>query len=193
MATNKLYPAYAQILYSSAFGNHVMTLPMRAVTTTGLGDPGMVTNWDTTLQGADSMVDNFISAAKACVPNTHTFLNYTIFRVPGVGLPGEPIFTKAVTSGVGTETGLTGQSKAVQVTIGFLTTNFGHSRVVLLDRPVNGNFGNFVDPTGDLAGIINAFKSDANAWAGRDDSQPLMYTNTSICLNKRLRRKYDMI
>jgi len=193
MATDKLFPAYAQIAYHSPYGNHVMTLPIKAITTTGLGDAGTAVAWDTTVVDVRDMVEAMIDDLIAANPSSIVFDRYTIFKVPAVGEPGQPIFTNAVTSGAGTETGLTGQEKAVQVTIGFLTTSFGQSRIVLLDRPVNGNFGNFVNSTGDLAAVISNFISDANAWSGRDNSQPAFYTNTSITLNKRLRRKYGMV
>jgi len=193
MPTDGTFPAYTRIEYHSPYGNHSATLAMRAITTTGLGDAGSATAWDTTTVDVADMVEAMIDDLIASVPSSLVYDRFTIYVVPEIGESGQPIFTQAITSGAGTETGLTGQEKAVQVTLSFRTDDFGLARIVVLDRPVNGNFGNFVDPTGDFAGVISNFTSDANAWAGWDNAQPVFYTNTSICLNKRLRRKYGMI
>lgn len=192
MPKRKYVPAYVELDYASPFGQHVSTLNMRTIATTGLSDSGTVEAWDGSTLSTQLMVEDMIDALQAAVPSTIAYTNYTIYRWPDPEADPQPIFTKAYTA-VGTETGLTGQAKAVQVTIGFRTEAFGQARIVVLDRPVNGNFGSFVDPAGDFAGVIDEFTASDNAWTGVDGFRPAAYTNTSITLSKRLRRKYKMI
>jgi len=192
MPTDGLVPAYVQIAYHSGFGQHMMTLPTRELTTTGLGDPGSYEAWDFSTIAADVMVEALIDELGLAVPSSIIFDNYTIFRKPTTLDDAQPVFTKTYPV-TGAETGLTGQARAVQVTLSFRTEGFGQARLVVLDRPVNGNFGSFIDPTGDFEDVIAEFTAVTNAWSGRDGFRPAAYTNTSISLNKRLRRKYGMI
>jgi hypothetical protein len=192
MPTDKLYPAYVNIDYHSQFGTHNMTLCMREITTTGIGDPGTLLAWDESTIAADVMVEALIDLMGAAVPSTITFDAYTLYRVPTVGADPQPIYT-AAPAVVGSLVGLTGQAKAVQVTVGFKTANFGDARIVFLDRPVNGSFGSFSDPGAEVGAVGAEFMATSNAWAGRDNFRPAVLTNVSITLNKRLRRKYGMI
>ena len=192
MATDGRYPAYVEINYRSPWGPHTMTLCMRAIATTGLGDAGTVETWSGGTLSTEVMVEEMIDELIAATPSAIVWEAYTLFSLPTPVSDPQPIFTSAY-GGPGTEAGLTGQAQAVSVTLGFRTEAFGHARIVVLDRPVNGNFGSFVVPAGDFAGVISAFTSPTNAWAGRDNFRPAAYTNTSISLNKRLRRKYGMI
>jgi len=192
MPTNKLFPAYVQIDYHSAFGTHVMTLPTRALNTTGIGDPGSYEAWDFSTIAADVMVEALIDLLGAAVPAAMTFDAYTLYKVPGIEESPQPVFTKPYLV-IGTAVGLTGHAKANQITVGFKTEAFGDSRIVILDRPANGNYGSFTDPGAELQDVIDEFILPSNAWAGRDDARPAAFTNVSISLNKRLRRKYGMI
>ena len=192
MATDGHFPAYVEIDYHSPYGTHTATYNMREVSSSGLGDAGTVETWAGGTLGVDEMVEDLIDALAGAVPSTIVYDAYTVYRVPTVGASPQPIFTSAY-SATGTETGLTGQAKAVQVTLSFRTEGFGQARVVVLDRPVDGNFGSFIDPSGDFAGVIAEFTDPTNAWAGADNTRPAAYTNTSISLNRRLRRKYGMI
>ena len=188
----KWVPGYVEIEYASPFGQHTSTLNTRPLSTTGIGDSGTYESWDGGTVSAQLMIENMIDALQDAVPSTIAYTNYTIYRWVNPTADPNPVFTKAYTA-VGTEVGLTGQAKAVSVTIGFKTEAFGNARIVVLDRPVNGNFGSFVDPAGDFAGVIAEFTDAANAWSGVDQFRPAQYTNTSISLSKRLRRKYRMI
>jgi hypothetical protein len=192
MPTDKLYPAYVNVDYHSNFGVHSMTLLTREISTSGIGDPGTVENWSGLPIAADVMVESLLTLLAAAVPNTITYDAYTIYKVPAIGEPGQPIYTNTVAL-VGSLTGLTGQAKAVQVTVGFKTAAFGQAQIVILDRPVNGSFGSFTDPGAEIQDVIDEFISPDAAWAGRDNFRPAVFTNVSICLNKRLRRKYGMI
>ncbi len=192
MPTDKLFPAFVKIDYHSAFGAHVMTLCTRELATTGIGDPGSYEAWDFSTIAADVMIENFIDLFAAAIPAAMTVDAYTIYKVPTIGAPPQPVYTSPYVT-VGSAAGLTGQAKAVQVTIGFKTELFGDARIVVLDRPVNGSFGSFTDPGAEFAALGAEFMAATNAWAGRDNARPAALTNASITLNKRLRRKYDMI
>lgn len=192
MATDGKYPAYVEIEYHSPFSTHTMTLMMRAIASSGIGDPGVVETWSGGSIATDDMVESMIDTLALAVPSTIVYDNYTIFTVPTPTADPQPLYTKLY-SVTGSETGLTGQAKATQVTLSFRTEAFGQARIVFLDRPANGNYGSFVDPLGDMAGVIAEFTDPLKAWSGRDNFRPAAYTNTSISLNKRLRRKYGMI
>lgn len=192
MPTDGLFPAYVQIGYTSPYATHLMTLCMREIASSGLGDAGVVETWSGGSIAVNVMVENMIDVLAAYVPATITWNDYTVFRIPVFGADPQPIFTTTY-SEIGTAVGITGQDKAVQVTLGFRTEAFGQARIVVLDRPSNGFFGSNQVTGGVNAAVISEFTSSANAWAGRDGYRPAAYTNTSISLNKRLRRKYDMI
>lgn len=186
-----LYPTYIQIAYQSAFGNHVATRTASEWTGTGLGDPGTFTAWNASTIAGDVMVEALIDAmASEFLPST-TIQNYTIFRVPAPGEAGQPVYTKAYpTSGTLVDTG---QAKAVQYTVSFRTFAFGIVHFPFLDSPASNIFGNIPTASARDTDVIAELTSPANAWSGRDGAQIGTFLDVSVSLNKRLRRKYNMI
>lgn len=186
-----LGPAYVKIAYHSAFGIHSHTLPTRELVTTGLGDSGSYDTWDEGTIAAATMVETFIDKCVEVVPSTTVYDKYTLYSWNNETQIYNPIFEKSY-GGAGTAVGLTGQAKAVQQTISFRTIGFGLLKVAFLDRPGGNNWGN-IDPGETWTEIIAEITAASNAWSGRDQYRPFNYTNTSVSLNKRLRRKYGMI
>lgn len=192
MPTDGKFPGFVRIGYTSLFGVHYAELKTRAIESTGLGDPGTVLNWSGVPIPVDVMVEDMLDAFATAVPSSIVYNNYEVFRVPEVNALPEPIFSKAV-SVAGTETGLTGQSKAVQMTVTLRTAGFSVARLVFLDRQVNGSFGKFLAQPADLNDMVAEFTSVDNAWAGMDNTRPQAFLSVVTSLNKRLRRKYGML
>lgn len=183
--------SFAKIQYATAFGVHSSTIPFRLVSTLGLGDPGTVESWNGDPISPATMVETMIDKMAEVVPSTTTFNKYTLYKWNGDIEEYQPFYEAA--SGIaGSAVGLTGQAKAVQQTVSIKTLGFGLLKIVFLDRASGGVFGN-VFPDATMTEIVAEAVSLDNAWCGRDQTRPAIFTNTSISLNKRLRRKYGMV
>jgi hypothetical protein len=191
MATDGLFDSYVKIYYHSAFAPHSHTIPIRPIETTGLGDAGTLLNWSGDSIAADTMVKTMIDKMAEIIPSTTVYDKYTLYKWNPVTLVFNPVFEETY-SVTGSAVGLTGQAKAVQNTLSIRTLGFGLLKIVFLDRPSNNTWGNDYDMT-TFTEIIAEATSAENAWAGRDNTRPFNATNVSISLNKRLRRKYNMI
>jgi len=184
-------PAYVTMYYHSSYGNHSRTLPTLLWSAEGLGLPGTFDTHDGAGIDAEVMIESMIDVIAANNPSSIVHDSYTIFRVPVDGEPPQPVYG-AFYSKAGSLT-ITGQAKAVQVTMSFRTTAFNELRLVQLDRPNANVWGNIYSNEPTEEAIIDEVTSMARGWAGRDGNRPYLWTNTSISLNKRLRRKYGMI
>lgn len=190
--TDGLQDSYVKIGYHSAFAVHSHTIPTRPLITTGLGDAGTIENWNGAPVAADTMVEALIDLFGPTVPSTTVYDKYTLYTWNPTTKIFNPVFEKAY-SVTGSAAGLTGQAKAVQGTISFRTLGFGLLKLVFLDRPYNNTWGNLLTAPADYATVIAEITDADNAWSGRDNTRPFNFTNVSISLNKRLRRKYGMI
>jgi hypothetical protein len=189
---NKLYPSFVVIDYTSEFGQHKQTLPTLQWTGTGLGDPGNFETHDAVGISALTMIAALVLVYKALLPTTTTLVSYTIYNMPTMTSIPQPVYTAAL--GVaGTDAALTGQAKATQWTMSIRTTAFGILKFVMLDRPNNDNWGNITTMDAASLALFNELSDAGNGWAGRDGGKPGGFMGISITLNKRLRRKYDMI
>lgn len=191
MATDGLIDSYAKIWYHSAYAVHSHTIPVRPLVTTGLGDPGTLTNWNGGSIPADTMVTDFMDLLAAAVPSTTIYDKFTLYKYNAATEVFNPVY-EAAHSVTGSGAGLTGQAKAVQVTVSIRTLGFSLLKLVLLDRPTANTWGNIFTEA-DFTDCITALTDPDQAWSGRDDTRPFNFTNTSVSLNKRLRRKYGMI
>lgn len=191
---NNLYPSYAKINYHSIFGIHSMSLPTLRWNAGTLGTPGTFDTHDGAGIAADVMVKALVDLLAAKVPSTTVFDNYEIFNAPTLSNPlvFNPVYGEALAVD-GTLASPTGAAKAVQYTIGMRTVLFGRSQIVLLDVPSGNTWGNVTTPDSATQDIIDEWTADTNGWAGRDGGRPFYFTNISISMNKRLRRKYGMI
>jgi hypothetical protein len=191
---NNLYPSYVQVAYHSAYGNHTMTLPTLQWTAGLLGEPGEFATHDAAGIAADVMVEALVDTFLPFYGTTVTFDTYTIFNSPALSVPlvFNPVYQASLALD-GTDATPDGVDKAVQYTIGFRTVAFGRSQVVLLDKPAGNTWGNVTTPDAATLALIAEWTADSNGWAGRDNARPFTFTNISISMNKRLRRKYGMI
>lgn len=192
MATDGLIDSYAKIWYHTAQGIHSHTIPMRPLLTAGLGDPGNVMAWNDEEVAADEMVEGLMDLLAEVVPSTTVYDKYTLYKWNPTTEVFNPVY-EAPHSVTGSAEGLTGQAAAVQTTISIRTLGFSLLKLVLLDRPNNNTWGNQYTMPADYTEVIAALTGDEFGWSGRDNTRPFNFTNVSISLNKRLRRKYGMI
>lgn len=191
---NNLYPSYVQINYHSVYGNHTMTLPTLRWNAGDLGTPGTFDTHDAVGVAADVMVENLVDLMLPFFPDTTIFDTYEVFDAPTLTVPlvFNPVYGASL--GLeGTNATPTGVDKAVQYTLGLRTTLFGRSQIVFLDIPVGNTWGNVTTPNVIAAALLAEFTATDKGWAGRDGGRPFYFTNISISMNKRLRRKYGMI
>jgi hypothetical protein len=192
MATDGLMDSYAKIWYHSAQGVHSHTIPTRPLNTTGLGDPGDYENWNGGTSPADAMVEGLMDKLAEVVPSTTVYDKYTLYKWNPTTEIFNPVYEAAYPV-TGSAVGLTGQAAAVQVTVSFRTLGFGILKLVLLDRPNNNTWGNQYTMPADYTEVVAEITNPDLAWSGRDNFRPFNFTNVTISLNKRLRRKYGMI
>lgn len=192
MATDGLIDSFAKIFYHSAQGVHTHTIPTRPLVTTGLGDPGTLENWNGTPIAADTMVEDLMDLLGEVVPSTTVYDKYTLYKWNPITEVFNPVY-EAAHSVEGSAVGLSGQAAAVQTTLSIRTLGFSLLKLVLLDRPNNNTWGNQYTMPADYTEVVAALTSADLAWSGRDNTRPFNFTNVSISLNKRLRRKYGMI
>jgi hypothetical protein len=192
MPTDGLFDSFVKISYHSAFAVHSHTIPIRPLISTGLGDPGTLENWTGTPIAADTMVESLIDLLAVTVPATTIYDKYTLYKWNAVTSLFNPVYEKAYPV-TGSAAGLIGQARAVQGTITFRTLGFGLLKLVFLDRPYNNTWGNLLTPPADYTDVIAEITDANQGWSGRDNTRPFNFTNVSISLNKRLRRKYGMV
>lgn len=191
---NNLYPSYVQVNYHSIYGNHTMTLPTLRWNAGVLGAAGTFDTHDGEGIAANTMVTALVTLLRPFFPDTTIFDTYEIFNAPTLTVPlvFNPVYGASLGL-AGTNADPEGVDKAVQYTIGTRTTLFGRSQIVLLDVPAGNTWGNVTTPDAATTALLAAWTAETNGWAGRDGGRPFYFTNISISLNKRLRRKYGMI
>lgn len=191
MPTDGLFDSYVKIFYHSAYAIHSHTIPTTPLISTGLGDAGSYLNWNGAEIEADVMVKAMMDAMAATVVATTIYDKFTLYKWNATTEVFNPMYEESY-SVAGSYVGGTGQAAAVQQTVSIRTLGFSLLKLVFLDRASGGFFGN-VYSDGTFADVIAEATNPDNAWSGRDNTRPFSYTNTSISLNKRLRRKYGMI
>jgi hypothetical protein len=191
---NNLYPSYVQVKYHSLYGNHTMSLPTLRWNADELGTPGTFDTHDGFGIAADTMVEALVDTFLALYPDTVIFDGYTIFNAPVLSVPivFNPVYAASLAL-EGADATPMGVDKAVQYSIGYRTVTFGRSQIVLLDVPAGNTWGNVTTPDATTLAITAEWTAATNGWAGRDNGRPFTFTNISISMNKRLRRKYGMI
>jgi len=184
---------HIQIHYADTLSPHTATLTTRAPDAPVVGTIPSYPSWDGIGSvTADVMVENLVTAMLTNVLPMTTFVSYDVFDAPDPLQPPRWLYTAFLTSQVGTLVN-TGTFKAVSYTMSFRCDDGGLLKVINLNTPVGNVFGNVVGLSARDADIATEILLPANAWSGKQGGQPIAFTNITISLNKRLRRKYDMI
>lgn len=188
-------PSVPHILihYVDDLSPHTMTLTTRPPDTPSVGNPPDYLGWDgVSVAPAIDMVENLVTEMLTNVLPATTFVSYDIFDAPDPLEPPRWLYTGFLTAMVGTLVN-TGVKKAVSYTMSFKCSDGGLFKLVNLNTPVGNFFGNVVGLSARDAGMAGEIVNTGNAWSGRQGGQPLSFTNITVSLNKRLRRKYNMI
>jgi len=175
MAPNSLFPSYVLLQYTSAFGQHFMTIPTLLWNDTpgATGDAGVFTTWDSVGRSADDMINDLVDAMAVFWKNDTTFDLYTIYTLADAEATPQPRVAKPLTQ-VGSNVS-TSWSKAVETTFMMRTDLFGIRRLVFLDAP-----------SGNLFDKISQFDTSPEALA------ILILTQITYTLNEKLRKEYGM-
>jgi hypothetical protein len=181
------------IHYSDDLSPHTQTLTTRAPVTPAVGSPPDYLGWDgvSTVNVVD-MVEDLVTEQLTNVLPATTFVSYDVYDAPDPLLPARWLYTGFLTSMVGTLVN-TGNKKAVSYTMSFRCSDGGLFKLINLNTPVGNFFGNVVGLSARDAGMAGMIVNPGNAWSGQRGGQPLSFTNITVSLNKRLRRKYNMI
>lgn len=191
MPTDKLYPAYVKIEYTTLYSPHVMIRPTLQWSGSGLGDPGSFDTHDAVGIAGDVMVEAFMDIFMDLYFTTATTVSYTIYNVPSIGADPQPVFGKnyAVPGTVTVDP--TDDYQAWVDTLLFRTTAFGIAKINLIEAQRAGFQGK---QTGALSGanlaLANEFTAASNGWAGRDNGRPMVYMWSQWKPNDRLIRQY---
>lgn len=181
------------ISYVDDLSPHSQVLTTRPPITPAVGAPPDYLAWDgTTVIGAVLMVETLVNEQLTNVLPATTFVSYDVFDAPNPLEPPRWLYTGFLTSMVGTLVN-TGNKKAVSYTMSFKCSDGGLFKLTNLNTPVGNFFGNVVGLSARDVGMAGEIVSPQNAWSGKRGGQPLSFTNITVSLNKRLRRKYNMI
>lgn len=187
---NSLSPAFVQIQYHSAYAPHVMTLP--TLEWTPDADYGLFATWGAGTIAADDMIESLILKMVPFFPSTVVFDSWTIYTMADVEAQAIPRAFK--TNNEPGTNATPGQTKAVQATWTFKTSEGGISKVVMLDMGNNNSFERVTQATvgGDGQAFIDEWTADTNGWSGRDNAQPVFFLQVAYTLNEKLRREYHL-
>lgn len=194
MPTDKLYPAYVKIEYTSLYSPHDMIRPTLAWAGAGIGDPGtFATHNESTIAG-DVMVEAFIDLMMDLYYTTATSVAYTIYNVPEIGADPQPVFGKNYATPGTITVDPDDDYQAWVSTLQARTSNFGLAKVNLIEAARSGFQGKQTGAlTGAYLAFFNEWSAGTNGWAGRDNGRPAVYLNTNIKPNDTLIRQYKGI
>lgn len=184
-------PGFIIIQYSSPKSIHTMRIGTRAwVEPAGGNVYGSYLDWDDTPVAADSMIDSLITALVAAYPDTHNFINATIYTQASPSADALPRMTYPIN-----EPGTIATPdwwEAVQGTFNFRDTDFTSMKLTLLDCDSENLFGKLVavSAVARWDAIADAITNTGAAWSSRNGFQPVTVLSFTRTLNEKLRRAY---
>lgn len=194
MTAGSLYPAYFDVVYTSDYGSHRMTLPVREWSPGGgTNDSGTILAWDESDRDAEAMLVELLEVIATQFPVTVAFNSYTIYTKDSPTAPSQPVFSHLITPAVAGTDETPGWTKAVQNTWTIRCDDFSIFKLVLLDSSSNDEFDPFLEAdnpgVSDVMDVLNAV---TNGWQSRQNGRPQTFLQISTTLNEKLRRAYRM-
>lgn len=191
MAPNSLSPASMVIDYHSAYGAHKMTIPTLAWFPTSItGNLGSYQAWDLSTIDAEVMMSALITRLEKFMTPLSAFDQATVYTQASPTSPNIPRASVGIgTAGISSNTN---NQQAVSQTWNFKTAGNGNMKIILLDSPLIAWLAK-VPPTGmtsDQLLVGDEIMSSANAWSGRDDTQPNVLRNITWDVNDKLQKQY---
>lgn len=191
MPTDKLFPAYVKIDYTTVYAPHTMIRPTLAWNGAGIGVPG---TFDTHAGGSiagDTMVEGFIDLMMDLYYTNATSVAYTIYRIPNIGDDPQPVFAKNYATPGTIVIDPTDDYQAWVATMQWRSTSFGLARMNLIECQRAGFQGKQTGAlTGAFAALAAEFQDTTKGWAARDNGRPAAYLSTTYKPNDRLIRQY---
>jgi len=190
-----LQPSYVKIEYSTPFGNHSHTIPtLQWLPTSMTGAMGSYLNWSSIAIDAEAMIDALVDVLKAEIGTDSSYDLATVFNYDGTANIFLPVAFKSLAVA---GTGATGAPrKACQQTINIRTSGGRPMKIVHLDHSIGATEFDKI-PSFSFSGAADAIVAELvdsdNAWAGRDNTQPLAAVSATFDINDALRKQYHMI
>jgi hypothetical protein len=191
MTPGDLAPGFIRVAYHSAFGLHVMTIPVNTPNPdTGTPADSTIDNWSSGEVNWRTMTDDLIALIKAIYSTNSEFDSAQLFT-KSVGAAPIPVdsYTLAV---AGTET-TPGWEKATQQTLSARDAGFNEAKLVFLDFASGNDFGKYTDATAvGLNLIFDEWSDPTNGWGSRKNARPATFIAATRTLNEKLRRAYRL-
>jgi hypothetical protein len=194
MTEYSLYPCSIALRYHNNFAPHVMTIPLNAWSPISSGhDAGTNLAWDGSQVDTLTMVDGLLTKLLPFFYTDTHFDNFTIYTYADPDAPARPVVDIGLTDEVGS--GAT-YIPATQANYMFRTGGFSYLRLTMLDVAASSQFlpvSSFPLPGyATTVALANYIIDDANAFRGRDNTQPQFLKKITYTLNEKLRRSYRL-
>lgn len=191
---NDLYPGFCLVEYHSNKGQHKMTLPTRNWNPLGgtTGHGGFEA-WDSSDRDADEMIIDLVTELCKICSDEVDFDRYTYYQIDEPGASPHPVASDTLDALTGID-GTPGWFLAVQFQYTMYDTEFGTSKLVLLDASSNNNFAKRL-PGGlsaDELAPFTEFSKVTNAWSSRNGARPSALRSLTVDLNDKLRKEYGL-
>lgn len=185
-------PAFVQIEYSSPKSLHTMRIPTRGWSPPGGGfTNGSYLRWSDDVEiDADTMIGDLIAVLDDNLPDTHSFISYTIFTQNDVDEDPQPRLSQVVNAPGTIAT--PDWWEAVQATWNFRDTDFTAMKLTLMDADSENLFGKLVNVAGVARwnNVALQISDEDNAWSSRNGFRPATILSVTRTLNEKLRRAY---
>jgi len=188
---NSLAPGFIKVNYHSAFGPHVMILPVLGI---NIETPAVDSTIDTHSAGTilwTTMVTALVTEMADQYPTNCTFDIATLFNQPTADDDPQPI--SGVELGIDGTVAVPGWAQGTQLTISARTADFNPAKLVMLDFASGGLFTKTTVASGSgLEALLNEWTALTNGWCGRDNTRPSQFVSATRTLNEKLRRNYNL-
>lgn len=189
---NSVAPAFVQIEYHSAYGPHVMKIPI-----TGIENPTAsavlltAEAWDTSSININDMVNALVTEMQPRFAATAGFDRWSVWSQPTPD--DDPLFVGGASIGEIGTAGTPGWAQATQETISLRDTAGKLFKLTLMDFASGNNFAAYtLASTIGVDGIVDELIADTNAWMSRANNQPDNFIRRTATLNEALRRAYRL-
>jgi len=185
-------PAFVLIEYHSAFGPHVMKIPITGIQNIGEIATALTAEaWDLSSRGIGDMVDELVIDMVPRFPATSEFDRWSVWSQPDP--EDEPLFCGSATiAAVGTAA-TPGWSQATQETISIRDTGGNLFKITLMDFASGNDFAAYTNAaTIGVSGIVTDVTNMTNAWMSQKNLRPDNFIRRTATLNEALRRSYRL-
>lgn len=194
MTPSTLWPCAVVLDYRSNFGPHKMTIPLTEWSPVSGGHiSGTNLAWDSSQVDTDDMITGLVTLLKPFFYTDTVFSQYTIYTFASVNAPARPKVAQGITGGTGTGGSY---NPATQATFNFKTAGFHAFKLVMLDVAAGAQYlpvTAFPSPAYDTTIALRDYIiSDANAFSGRDNTQPVTLAKLTYTINEKLRQSYKL-